>query len=555
MMLYYIEKSKKTVKCPKCDELLKFNIDLNNLTIIGQCKKGHYFNDINFDKFENDYIKITDVCKIKNGELKPGENELNYTCHKCKKSILCTCNENNNKNDILCPIHDLKYDYCYNNSKIFLCKDCMKLYEYDGEDKEKELKMKINDYIEKNTNLINYLDKIAEEFEERHNKLCKYLKFLSHLNNSLLKNFNFTILDDYNYDNFNYLLNHQKNDEILNEKNFFNYVVYGSFLNNNKINEINIVNNNSDIINQKEKYEKKENIINNYNNLKYFKDNIFYFHYDMDINLFEYTNFSFKHLCSFKMDKQYNKFESLIKSNYDHFFYMFNNDDYLYMLDYSAENKNLYIKHKINLGKYYRFKNLIETEKGHIIIKEKKSFTIWQKNNNTDDDKYKLVLEIEGRFDILYNINDSLFLSVQDNNNKGSTTKIYFYEIGEFNVIKKMNLPLSIKSIHKLNNETLVFIYFKMSTFFFYDIKNLELVQVMEYKPIINSYLLSNDNFLFEFVVNEDKGEVRVRKLNVKNVCFESYGIMKTKINQDIFLTNNNFVFFTQNNGLTIFKL
>lgn len=558
MMLYYRETSKYTVKCPKCDELFKFSIDLNNLKIVGQCKKGHYFDDILFNKFEYDYIKKTDVYKSKNGELKSGEKQSNYTCHKCKKSFDCTCNENNNnKNDNLCTIHDLEYDYFYNDSKIFLCKDCIKLYQYEGE-KEKETYNKIAEYNEKNTKLIEYLEELKKDFEDRQNKLYKYLNLLNKLNSLLLKNFNYTIIDDFNYDNFNYLLNLQKNDEILNEKNFFNYIVYGTFLNNNKLNESNIVNNNTNIIKQEEKIDKKEYVINNYNNLKYFKDNIFYTHsdYDTTINLFEYDNFSFKHLYSFEMKENYYNVESLIKSNYDHFFYMYKDHDYLYMLDYSDENKNLYIKHKINLGQYYLFKNLIETQKGQIIIKEKKRFTIWEKQNNAaDDDNYKLVSNFDGRFDILYNINDSLFLCVQDNNNESSQTLIYILENEKFKTIKKITVSFTIKSIHKLNYETLVFINYKMNEFYFYDIKNLELVQIMEYQPINNSFLISNNNYLLEFVPNENKDEMRVRTLNVKNACFENYGIMKTKINQDIYLTNNNLIFFTQSNALKIFKL
>ena len=552
MMLYYREKSKYTVKCPKCDDLLKINIDLNNLNIIGQCKKGHYFNDILLDDFEDNCIKNTDIFKSKNGELEPGEKESNYTCHKCKKSFRCSCNENNNnKNDNICTIHELNYDYFYNNSKIFLCQDCIKLYQYEGE-KEKEINNKVSEYIEKNKKLIAYLERLRKELEERQNKLYKYLRFLNKLNDLLLKNFNYTIIDDYNYDNLNYLLTYQKNDEILNENNFFNYIVYGKFLNNNKIDENNIVNN-TNMINQEEKNNKKENIINNYNKLKYFKDNIFYIHYDTDINLFEYANFSFKHLSLFKIKESYNNTECLIKSNYDHFFYMFKNDDYLYMLDYSDENKNLYIKHKINLNQYYRFKNLIETQKGHIIIKEKRRFTIWEKQNNTDDDNnYKLIKEFGASFDILYNINDSLFLSMQDNNNENSETKIYIFENEKFSIIKKFQLLQTIKSIHKLNNETLVFINYKMNTFFFFDIKYLELVQIMGYN---NSCLISNNNYLLEFVPNENEDEMRVRKLNVKNACFENFGIMKTRINQEINLTNNNLVFFTQSNALKIFKL
>ena len=334
-----------------------------------------------------------------------------------------------------------------------------------------------------------------------------------------------------------------------------NYIVYGKFLNNNKINENNIVNN-TNMINQEEKNHKKESIINNYNKLKYFKDNIFYMHYDIDLDLFEYNNFSFKHLCLFKIKEGYNYAECLIKSNYDHFFYMFKNDDYLYMLDYSNENKNLYIKHKINLNQYYRFKNLIETQKDHIIIKEKRRFTIWEKQNNTDNDNnYKLINEFEGRYDILYNINDSLFLSMQDNNNENSKTKIYIFENEKFSILKTFQLSFTIKSIHKLNDEILLLINYNMNKFFFYDIKYLELIQIMGYKPFNNSCLLSNNNYLLEFVPNENEDEMKVRKLNVKNACFENFGIIKTRINQEINLTSNNLVFFTQRNALQIFKL
>ena len=149
MMLYYREKSKYTVICPKCDELLKINIDLNNFKIIGQCKKGHYFNDILFDNFGDDYIKNTDLLKSKNGEIEPGKKESNYTCNKCKKSFSCICNDNNDKkSNSQCTIHDLKYDYFYDNSKIFLCQDCIKLYQYEGE-KEKEIKIKSVNILKK----------------------------------------------------------------------------------------------------------------------------------------------------------------------------------------------------------------------------------------------------------------------------------------------------------------------------------------------------------------------------------------------------------------------
>ena len=553
-MLYYREQSKYTVKCPNCDDLLKINIDLNSFKIIGQCKKGHYFNDILFNNFEKDYIKNSVLIKINNGELKPGEKESNFTCHKCKKSFRCTCNDKYDKtSNKLCTIHDLKYDYFYNDSKIFLCQDCIKLYQYEGE-KEKEINNKIIEYIEKNTKLIEYIKKLKNEFEDRQNKLYQYLNFLNMVNDLILKNFNFSIIDDYNYDNFNYLLNHQKNDEILNENNFFNYMMYGKFLNNNQINEINIINNNPKINNQEEKYNKNQYVIKNYNELNYFKDNIFYKLGELDINLFEYNNFSFKHLCSFQFKSS--KVGSLILSNYDHFFYMYKNDDYLYMLDYSDENKNLTIKHKINLYENYRFKNLIETQKDHIIIKGKKRFTIWKKINDVDnDDKYVESKIIKGNFDILFNINDSLFLSIQNNKEEFSKTKINFYENEKYNIIKNIMFSLTFKSIHKLNNETLVFICDKMGKFIFIDIKYLELVHVMEYQPSNYSYLISNNEFLLEFVLNEDKNEMRVRKLNVKNACFENCGIMKTRINQEINLTNNNLVFFTQCNALQIFKL
>ena len=54
---------------------------------------------------------------------------------------------------------------------------------------------------------------------------------------------------------------------------------------------------------------------------------------------------------------------------------------------------------------------------------------------------------------------------------------------------------------------------------------------------------------------NENKDEMKVRKLNVKNACFENFGIMKTRINEEVNLTSNNLVFFTQRNALQIFEL
>jgi len=64
-----------TAKCTQCQSLLKFNIDINNLMIKGECKKGHFFDDISSLSLYN-FFKNTSYI-------------INY-CYKCHSKIINT---------------------------------------------------------------------------------------------------------------------------------------------------------------------------------------------------------------------------------------------------------------------------------------------------------------------------------------------------------------------------------------------------------------------------------------------------------------------------------
>ena len=88
-----------------------------------------------------------------------------------------------------------------------------------------------------------------------------------------MQNFNYTIYDNYNYDNFNHLFNLQKKENFYDEKIYCTYLI--SQNDETKENE-----KFSNIIKKKEKknftYNIQFNDITQFNKLEHFKQNLYY---------------------------------------------------------------------------------------------------------------------------------------------------------------------------------------------------------------------------------------------------------------------------------------
>ena len=53
MEIFHLENKKYIVTCPECSEILKFEINTNDMSVSGECKNGHYIKDKSIEYFKN----------------------------------------------------------------------------------------------------------------------------------------------------------------------------------------------------------------------------------------------------------------------------------------------------------------------------------------------------------------------------------------------------------------------------------------------------------------------------------------------------------------------
>lgn len=125
----------KNIICPKCNELIKLNIDNYKINLF-DCRNQHNIKNISLKDFQkSQIIDLTgikcNVCKDKNKSI-TFNNEF-YKCNDCKINLcpLCKSSHNNSHNIInydkinyLCGKHNEPFtDYC-KNCKINICFLC-----------------------------------------------------------------------------------------------------------------------------------------------------------------------------------------------------------------------------------------------------------------------------------------------------------------------------------------------------------------------------------------------------------------------------------------------
>ena len=136
MEILRIENTKLTPLCEKCQNILKFKINHDDLNVEGECKNGHVFNDISFFDFKTNVVKATsNISKSYYYKCFKTQESENYLCQTCNKLFCSNCMKQhleieNHKYvnyfdyDKTCQRHNISYtifcDYCKEN----LCTKC-----------------------------------------------------------------------------------------------------------------------------------------------------------------------------------------------------------------------------------------------------------------------------------------------------------------------------------------------------------------------------------------------------------------------------------------------
>ena len=138
MEFFAVDNTKYAPKCPKCSEIIKFKINLNNFTISFRCPKGHSRQNISLMSFNRNYIKSSQTYKINcsNCFNSLEDNNKNYKCEICNKIYCPSCIKSHNKKMKhnskslfiykyqLCNIHNQKFSSFCETCKTNICPQC-----------------------------------------------------------------------------------------------------------------------------------------------------------------------------------------------------------------------------------------------------------------------------------------------------------------------------------------------------------------------------------------------------------------------------------------------
>ena len=240
----------KEIICPKCKESAKICINDYKIKIYG-CINKHDINDIPFDEYEKSQLiniskVICDECKIKN----KGNSYKNtfYRCNTCNINLCPLCNEKHDKEHKIIDYDNKNYICKYHNySYSSYCKTCGNnlciLCENDHENHEI---FSLGKMIP-NQNTIKKIKAKMIVFREKIDFFNKTIKEIINKLNKIIDNIEilYTIYDDIIKNN---IYNNYENLKNLNDFNVdkyindLNQIVNDNKINNNFINIMNIYN-------------------------------------------------------------------------------------------------------------------------------------------------------------------------------------------------------------------------------------------------------------------------------------------------------------------------
>ena len=580
MDVYEISNIFSYLKCIKCNEIPQITIDLNNLSLKGICKKGHISNDLSFTPFNEYCLKnqnsLNNKCNKYNILFE--DIESIFICLNCNKLYCNNCSnfhiKNDNHNNIIkynnkyaiCNLHNSKNISICLDCKINICKECLKLHQnhntkslldiIPNKEKKESLNKKNKENENKIQKIIDYLKEIKNNIDKRYKKLEEYLLFLYNINKYILQNYNYSYNSFYNYELYNYFSNYINDEEHLKEFKFHDYLINVNSLELNKDNPPKIAKSKDENLSK----EANNNVtiyrqLFECENFMQFKENLFfsYKHYKnkkCTISLYEFNNLSFKYLCHYAHNhKKSIDFIKAAKNN-NYLFINHFGESNIAILEYDAKKNelNLLSKLKKNGNNFY---DIINDINGNFITTDKTELSIWKKNNTKKN--YKKVLYFQGNYTKLFNVNNSIFLTIFNNN------KICFFscENDNYEFIKYIdNIPY-FNSVGVVNNKILILMENFGINIFIVDLNNFEIVQIIKNNKC---HLFCHDNFLIKIYFN-DKYEIIKEKFNFdfREGTFKLYNSSKNKFNLTSFsqmlLTKDEYFIFFEKNKINIMKL
>ena len=575
MELFYLENTKYIAKCPECSEIVLFKINYENFTVSVECKNGHNKKDLLYNDFEDNYLKPSQLYKCNcNKCFKLIRDDcINYKCNICNKLYCSNCinnhsKETNHNSNIkfiqkyqLCSKHNQKYSFFCQNCQNHFCEKCKRSHKkhitkliidiIPNKTKIDSIKKNIEVFQKKVDEISLTIKNYKKEIDKRFIEIEGFLQFLINIHNYLLYNFNYNFFDYYNFENFNYLFNSFKNENIFDIIRYKNYL----FKENNKNKEVPDKTRKeriNDLKNRKRESEMNYNYIQNLNKLEYLKENIFYVFDRNSIKFFKFENFSFSSMLFFNLEKfriysiQPAKYNNSILLNFE-----FKKN--IKFLEYDLTNKTIKIGKKDikepKVGFPRHFYKCIDNNNGNILTQDNNGTTIWKIDEKKN---YVKFLTIKDAQLSLLNINGNLFCS-QDND-----YNIYFYDTINYECSKIISYHKKVNLIGIINDEIIVFNNSFSSTIFLVDIKYLEIIQIIDNNRFQS--LKVKDNYLLTFYMEKDyKLVIEKKEYDIKEKYFKNTEILEKEsvLNSfsNILITDKDYVAILNYNHMVLLNI
>ena len=573
--MIYNECHKYSAKCPKCYEVIKFKINTNDFSISGNCRNGHHFNNMSFFDFKYDCIKETNSSNVYCFRCYSSINEQinNFICEKCNHIFCNTCinihskkekhfkKKSYNNYNILCKLHNSRYNLFCKDCKINICNECKDshknhitksfLDEIPSHKDIESIKNKCKNNYEKISNILNKINKYKEDLEKRYENFTNYLIFLrDSINNKLLKEFNYSFFDYYNYKNLKYCENYLDKEKLIKNENYLEYLIYGKYQ--EKEEETDNISQSSDVINNENeiniiKPDNKEKFhIKNYKDLMYFKNNIFFqreysLGWSETLNFYELKQDSFQQINTFPLNK-FGKTKSIKVSKYtNNIFINYDRKKQIKILEYDINNNSItLIKNQIKSQKSYldnSFLDLIDDKDDNIITSDQNEISLWRKHKKI----FAKIQHIHGYYDQLYNVSDTIFCGSKLSNNY-----IYFFGHEKFELIKSIDIKNDYDFIGTTKNKLLCINNYVEKILILIDTNYFEIVQKIEYE---NDLICVNikDNYLLSFYYQNDILKIKEDLYDEKDNYFKEYKFFITGIKESdslqVLLTDKEYYF------------
>ena len=553
MEISYYKGLKYSTKCPDCYGVIKFKINTKDFNISGECMNNHKFINMPIKEFEN-CIKKTNSSYTKcNRCYYLFNNQSNsFLCENCNQIFCNNCinihskakkhliRSNYIKKYKQCKLHNRQYTYFCENCKINLCDKCKEAHLYPNHIiksftdilpsiKEIESNNEVtNKYNEKINKIIKEIEICKNDVLERYNKITGFLNFLNNnINEKLLKQFNFSFFDYYNYENFKYCNNFINKDIFLQNNNYINYLINGKNADENKSD-----NNNKDKI-DKEIVENKEIYnIKYFSSLIYYKDNFF-----MDIGglkniiLYEFTKHSFKYITEYKLTDLGDVHSIKVAKYNNDILINFDKKKNIKILKYNSEDKTFSLsKNDIKAKKSIndkKFIDYIEDNDNRIITTDSTGISIWKKHKKQLYVKTKI---INGIYSNLFNVTENIICA------QSQIYSINFFK-DNLQLIENTNINEPFTYIDVMKDKFLCVKKESNNNLLFIDLKYFEIVQIISNKTNFN-VIKFKDNNLFELYLENFVLKVHKSTFDYKKGCFEEKQIIEKNIN---YTSDNNY--------------